>query len=108
MLAETVILRPVPGDRESAVALLNVTADIGLPSGEIHACFITAVYDCEARISISWIFYEVIFPLADNEISARSVVYTSTPGRSSEIGLRWTLKRSVNCEIRCIPQFKRH
>lgn len=33
--------------------LRYVTADIGLPSDEIHAYFITTVYDYEARISRS-------------------------------------------------------
>lgn len=76
MLAETVILRPVPGDREPVAALRNVTADIGLPSDEIHAYFITTVYDCGAHISISWIFYEVVFPSADDKISARERLFT--------------------------------
>ena len=76
MLAETVILRLVPGDRESVVALRNVTADIGLPSDEIHAYFITTVYDCEAHISINWIFYEVVFPSADDKISTQEQLFT--------------------------------
>lgn len=90
MLAETVILRPVPGDREPAVALRNVTADIGLPSGEIHAYFITTVYDCAARISISWIFYEVVFPSAAMIKSRRDQLFT--PGRLYSSTLRTEIR----------------
>jgi len=86
MLAESVILRLVPSDREPIAALQNVTADIGLLSDEIHAYFITTIYDCEARISISWIFYEVVF-LIDDKISTRTIIYISISGRSSEIRL---------------------
>lgn len=99
MLAETVILRSVPGDREPAAALRNVTADIGLASDEIHAYFITTVYDCRARITISWIFHEVVFPSADDKISARAVVY------APEIRQCWAIKRSANYMC-CISQSK--
>lgn len=51
MLAETVILRPVPGDCESVVSLRNITADIEIPSNEIHAYFITTVREYEFRVS---------------------------------------------------------
>lgn len=97
MLAETVILRPVPGDREPGrCATKRHGRYIGLPSNEIHAYFIT-VYDCEARISISWIFYEVVFPSVDDKISARAVVYAS-----SEIRLCGTIKRSlIVCAVFC-------
>lgn len=74
-------------------ATRNVTMDIGPPSDEIHAYFITAVY-----VSASFayqIFYKGVFSSTDNNFVVkerqrerkREVVYVSILGHFSEIRL---------------------